>query len=217
MLHPVEIMLAILKNDGAVAPIIGALLLVMLTVLLGGLVAAAVMGDGIFGSISSSTPMAVIEVKDAVGGVPNAVQYKENYVILEHKGGDPLDLDSTFVVLAGDGSSYVGRVGSGGFKVYGHVTVKYFDLTPDGTCATYRSNNPCIEDGVWSVGEILVLNGDDSINGTDASTVRVSVGGHSDTSNNYGFRDGTEITVKVFDSVTDRVIAEDVVSVGTVQ
>ncbi|MGM0771705.1 MAG: type IV pilin [Halobacteriota archaeon] len=210
-------MFAILKNDGAVAPIIGALLLVMLTVLLGGLVAAAVMDDNIFGGISSSTPMAVIEVKDAVGGVPNAVQYKENYVILEHKGGDPLDLDSTFVVLNGDGSSYVGKVGSGGFKVYGQVTVKYFDLTPDGTCVTYRSNNPCIEDGFWSVGEVLVLNGDDSINGTDASTVLVSVGGYSDTSNNYGFREGAEITVKVFDSGTDRVIAEDVVSVGTVQ
>ncbi|MEL4306276.1 type IV pilin N-terminal domain-containing protein [Methanococcoides sp. LMO-2] len=209
-------MVAILKNDGAVAPIIGALLLVMLTVVLGGLVAAAVMGDGVFGSISSSTPMAVIEVKDAVGGVPNAVQYKENYLVLEHKGGDPLDLDSTFVVLSGDGSSYAGKVGYGGFKVYGQVTAKYFDLTPDGTCATYRSNNPCIEDGIWSVGEILVLNGDDSINGTDASTVRVSVGGYSDTSNNYGFKGGSEVSVKVFDSITDRVIAEDIVSVRPV-
>ncbi|WP_052402917.1 type IV pilin N-terminal domain-containing protein [Methanococcoides methylutens] len=206
-------MLAILKNDGAVAPIIGALLLVMLTVLLGGVVAAAVIGDGIFGSISSSTPMAMIEVKDAVGGVPNSVQYKENYVILEHKGGDPLDLDSTFVVLSGDGSSYVGKVGHGGFKVYGQVTAKYYDLTPSGTCATYKSNNPCIDDGLWSAGEFLVLNGDDSINGTDASTVRVSVGGYSDTSNNYGFRQGTLMTVKVFDSTTDRVIAEDIVSV----
>ncbi|WP_440953205.1 type IV pilin N-terminal domain-containing protein [Methanococcoides sp. FTZ1] len=210
-------MVAILKNDGAVAPIIGALLLVLLTVVLGGLVAAAVMGDGVFGSISSSTPMAVIDVKDAVGGVPNAVQYKENYLILEHKGGDPLDLDSTFIVLSGDGSSYVGKVGSGGFKVYGQVIAKYFDLTPDGTCATYRSNNPSIEDGVWSAGEVLVLNGDDSINGTDASTVRVSVGGYSDTSNNYGFREGAEVTVKVFDSITDRVIAEDVVSVRAVE
>lgn len=205
-------MVAILKNNAAVTPVIGVVLLVMLTVLLAAMVAAIVMSDGVFGSISSSTPMAMIEVKDAVGGVPNAVKYKENFVILEHKGGDPLDLDSTFIVLTGDGSSYVGAF-VGGSKVYGQTTVKYFDLTPSGTYATYKSNNPCIDDGLWSAGEELVLNGDDSINGTDASTVHVSVEGYSDTSNNYGFREGSLVTVKVFDSTTDRVIAEDVVSV----
>ncbi len=203
-------MVAIIKNNNAVAPVIGAVLLLILTVLLAGAVATTVVSTGSILSLSSSTPVAMIEVNDAVGGVPNAVQYKENFVILEHKGGDSLDLDSTFVVLSGEGSSYVGQVGNGGFKVYGQLTAKYFDLTPEGSCFTYISNNPCIDDGLWSAGEILVLNGDDSINGTDASTVHVSVDGYFDTSNNYGFKEGRIVTVKIFDSLTDRVICEDV-------
>ncbi|NPE31371.1 type IV pilin [Methanococcoides sp. SA1] len=210
-------MVAIIKNNSAVTPLLGAVLLLLLTVLLAGAVAATVVSNGSFLSLSSSTPMAMIEVNDAVGGVPNAVRYKENFVILEHKGGDPLDLDSTFVVLSGEGSSYVGQVCHGGFKAYGHVTAKYFDLTPEGSCSTYISNNPCIDDGLWSVGEILVLNGDDSINGTDASTVHVIVDGYFDTSNNYGFKDGGVVTVKIFDSLTDRVICEDVVTVRPVE
>jgi len=202
---------AIIKNNNAVAPVFGAVLLVILTVLLAGAVATTVVSTGSI--LSSSPPVAMIEVNDAVGGVPNAVKYKENFVILEHKGGDSLDLDSTFVVLSGEGSSYVGQVGNGGFKVYGQLTAKYFDLTPEGSFFTYISNNPCIDDGLWSVGEILVLNGDDSINGTDASTVHVSVDGYFDTSNNYGFKEGRIVTVKIFDSLTDRVICEDVVNV----
>jgi len=199
---------AIIKNNNAVAPVIGAVLLVILTVLLAGAVATTVVSNG--SVLSSSTPVAMIEVDDVVG---YGGGYKDNVVSLEHKGGDPLDLDSTFVVLSGEGSSYVGKVGDGGFMAYGHVTVKYFDLTPEGSRFTYISNNPCIEDGLWSVGEILVLDGDDSINGTDASTVHVSVDGYSDTSNNYGFKDGGSVTVKIFDSLTDRVICEDVVNV----
>lgn len=206
-------MVAIIKNNNAVAPVIGTVLLVLLIVLLAGAMATTIVSTGSVLSLSSSTPMVMIEVNDAVGGVPNAVKYKENFVILEHKGGDSLDLDSTFVVLSGEGSSYVGQVGNGGFKVYGHVTAKYFDLTPEGSCFTYISNNPCIDDGLWSTGEILVLNGDDSINGTDASTVHVSVDGYLDTSNNYGFKDGGTVTVKIFDSLTERVICEDIVEV----
>lgn len=206
-------MIYFLKNDDAVTPVLGVILMVLLTVVLAGAVAATVVSNSSVSSLSSSTPVAMIEVEDAVGGVPNTVQYKENYVTLEHRGGDSLNLDSTYIVLSGEGSSYVGKVGHGGFKAYGHVTAKYYDLTPEGSCITYLHNNPSIDDGLWSVGEVLVLNGDDSINGTDASTVHVSVDGYSDTSNNYGFRDATTVNVKIFDSLTDRIICEDIVTV----
>lgn len=209
-------MVAIIKNNNAVTPVLGAVLLVLLTVVLAGAVAVIVFSNGSGLSLSSSTPVAMIEVNDVVG---YASSYKNNFVSLEHKGGDPLDLDSTFIVLSGEGSSYVsqvgqvGQVGHVGFMAYGHVTVKYFDLTPEGSLLAYKRNNPCIEDGLWSAGEILVLDGDDSINGTDASNVHVSVDGYSDTSNNYGFNDGETVTVKIFDSLTNRVICEDTVKV----
>lgn len=203
-------MVAIIKNNNAVTPVLGAVLLVLLTVVLAGAVAVIVFSNGSGLSLSSSTPVAMIEVNDVVG---YASSYKNNFVSLEHKGGDPLDLDSTFIVLSGEGSSYVGKVCGGGSLAYGHVTVKYFDLTPEGSLLAYKRNNPCIEDGLWSAGEILVLDGDDSINGTDASNVHVSVDGYSDTSNNYGFNDGETVTVKIFDSLTNRVICEDTVKV----
>lgn len=203
-------MATIIKNNNAVTPVLGAVLLVLLTVVLAGAVAVIAFSNGSGLSLSSSTPVAMIEVNDVVG---YAAGYKDYIVSLEHKGGDPLDLDSTFIVLSGEGRSYIGKVGGGGGMAYGHVTVKYLDLTPEGSLLAYKRNNPCIEDGLWSAGEILVLDGDDSINGTDASTVHVSVDGYSDTSNNYGFNDGETVTVKIFDSLTDRMICEDVVYV----
>ncbi len=200
---------SIVKDCCAVTPLIGSILLVLLTFVFAGLVVVGVYGASMEKVDGSSTPVAMIEVTDALGGVPNEVRFKDNYVTLEHKGGDPLDLDTTFIILNGKGGGYVGQVAHGGFMVYGDVTAKYFDLTPSGTCYTYKSNNKdCIDDGLWSAGEVLVLNGDDSINGTDFSTVHVKVDGYSNTSNNYGFNYDNSISVKVFDTTTERFITD---------
>ncbi len=200
---------SIVKDCCAVTPLIGSILLILLAFAFAGLVVAGVYGESLDKVDGSSTPVAMIEVTDAVGGVPNEVRFKDNYITLEHKGGDALNLDTTFIILNGKGASYVGQVGNGGFKVYGDVTAKYFDLTPSGTFYTYNSNNnACIDDGLWSAGETLVLNGDDSINGTVFSTVHVKVDEHGNTSNNYGFYHDRTISVKVFDTTTERFITD---------
>jgi archaeal type IV pilus assembly protein PilA len=53
-----------------------------------------------------------------------------------------------------------------------------------------------------------VLCGQDSAIGTTKSSVEVSVDGDSDTSDNYGFKVGSEIILKVIDTKSSNVIAE---------
>ncbi|MDK2892526.1 type IV pilin [Methanohalophilus sp.] len=199
-------------NTHAMSPVMGTLLMLLLLVLLSAIVMAGLYGDHLAGKSEltfTPAPLAIIEIEDIEGGIPNDVRYRENYIRLVHVNGDSLDLDSTFIVLEGQGSSYIGKVGAGGEKVTGHLVVRYHDLTPDGSISDYKNRNPAIEDQKWSTGEMLILNGDDSINGTDASSVTVTVNGLKNTSNNYGFIQGTTVTVKVFDSRTQRIIAED--------
>ncbi len=201
-------------SDNAVAPIFGAVLIVLLTFVLAVATVAAVYNDGAIERINSAltkTPAAVIEVEGIVGGIqsePNTIRFDQNYITLMHKSGDSLVTSSTNIILSGDGSSYVGVVSSGGHYEYGDVMVKYTNLAYDGKVSEYSSTNPAFDDGLWSTGEKLILWGKDSIDGTDASTVLVSANGISNTSNNYGFKSGTTVTIKIFDKTTQRIIAE---------
>ncbi len=201
-------------SDNAVAPIFGAVLIVLLTFVLAVATVAAVYNDGAIEHINNAltkTPAAVIEIEGIVGCVPNPPQsggYPDNYIRLVHKSGDPLILDSTFVILSGDGSSYVGIMFNGGYIAYGDVVVKYTDLTQNDKNVLFLQHNPALDDGAWSTGEHLTLWGKDSINGTDASSVLVSVNGISNTSNNYGFDTGTTVTIKIFDKTTQRIVAK---------
>jgi len=212
--------LVIKDNDNAVSPILGTVLILLLTFVLAVATVAAVYNDGAIERINNAltkTPTAVIEIEGVVGGIrsdPNTIRFDQNYITLMHKGGDSLSLDSTFVILSGDGNSYVsvvgqvGHVGHVGGNEYGDIVVNYVDLTKSGKLSTYKTRNPPLDDNLWSAGEQLILRGDDSINGTDASTVLVSVNGISNTSNNYGFKSGTTVTIKIFDKTTQRIIAE---------
>ena len=197
-------------NDNAASPILGAVLMVFLTFVLAVATVAAVYNDGAVERISNSltkTPAAVIEIEGIVGGVPNAVQYAENYISLVHKSGDSLALDSTFILISGDGSSHIGTFPIF-TKVEGEVITEYVDLTTTGKRSTYRIRNPSLDDDIWSTGEQLILRGDDSIDGTNTSTVLVTVNGISNTYNNYGFSSSSTVTIKIFDKTTKRIIAE---------
>ena len=200
-------------NDNATSPVFGAVLIILLTFVLAVATVAAVYNDGAVERISNSltkTPVAVIEIEGIVGGIqsePNIIRFDQNYITLMHKSGDSLVLDSTNIILSGYGSSYVGVFGSGHLE-YGNVMLKYTNLAYDGKVSEYKTTNPALDDDLWSTGEQLILRGDDSINGTDASTVLVSVSGISNTSNNYGFKSGTTVTIKIFDKTTKRIIAE---------
>lgn len=186
--------------------------MVLMTVLLSVVVVGAIYSGDFNERMNNAltpTPLAVIEIEKIEGGIPNDVRYEENYIRLVHVSGNWLNLDSTFIVLEGQGSSYVGKVAAGGKKVTGDLVIRYHDLTPEGSISDYENRNPAIKDHKWSTGESLILNGDDSVNGTDASSVSVTVNGLENTSNNYGFVQGTTVTMKVFDSRTQRLIAED--------
>ncbi|MDK2833618.1 MAG: hypothetical protein PWP14_371 [Methanolobus sp.] len=181
--------------------------MILLTILLAGITASVVYGKDYSTSLKPA-PMAVIEVESVVGGVPDRVRYEENFIVLTHRGGDSLQTDSTKILINGEGSSYTGAVTRGGVKRYGNLLAVYEDLEYEGKIPLYKKRNVDLSDGVWSAGEKLVLNGYDSINGTTASSVLVSINGMSNTSNNYGLKQNTIITIKVFDRESNKIIAE---------
>lgn len=193
----------------AMSPVLGVVLMLFLTILLAGITISSVYGGGIASSLVN-VPMALIEVEYVEGGMPNYpnyVRYEENFLYLKHMGGDPLPADSTQIVITGEGSSYEGVVPHG-TRHYGQVFISYDNLLFDGKIPLYASRNADLSDGVWSAGEELVLNGDDSINGGVSSSVSVSINGIMKTSNNYGLKESNMATIKIFDSRSKRIIFE---------
>lgn len=146
-----------------------------------------------------------VEIEFIEGGVPNDIRYRENFITLAHKGGDPLPLENMQIFIVGQGSSYTGVVAHGGRIVKGEVQVTYLDLCPAGKDPHYTTRNPCIADGYWSVGEVIVLNGDDGLG--QNSTVRVQVGSTTNTSNNFGFQKGTKVNIKIIENPSHRLIS----------
>jgi hypothetical protein len=134
---------------------------------------------------------------------------KNNTIILLHEGGSPLPIDAVSIKISGYGNSYKGVADGNGTKVVGNAEVFYQNLSSTGKNTKYKSKNKeVLSDNLWSVGEKLTLHGDDSAIGSISSSVKVSVNGDSDTSDNYGFKVGSEITIKVIDVKNRNVIAE---------
>ena len=198
--------LVLLDNKCAMSPILGVVLMLLLTIVLAGITVSAVYSDEMLSSMKP-TPVADIDVIYIEGGVPDKVSLKKNFICLQHMGGDSLELDSTMIIISGEGSSYTGVFGHGS-KLYGNTVINYKNLMFDGKITKYASRNQNLLDGMWSAGENLILNGDDSINGTSASSVSVCTNGVTNTSNNYGLKENTMITIKIFDIQTQRLIAE---------
>ena len=195
------------QRENAVSSVMGFILMVCLTVVLAAAIMAFVWGVG-GTEVLAKPPMAIIEVQWVEGGVPDNVRYDENMICLEHMGGDPLELGSTSIVICGQGSSFVGKVGSGGKKMFGDLVVKYSHLGSDGKYLSYSERSPALEDNVWSPGECLLLNGYDGNNTDDELSVFVSVEGLSNTSNHYGFMEGTVVDVRILDSDTHSLISQ---------
>lgn len=201
----------LISGNGAVSPVIGVILMLLLTVLLAGITVSAVYGDDISGSMGKA-PMAVIEIESVVGGVPYigypyGIKYEKNFIVLSHKGGDILQANTTYVTISGEGASTLGSWPSYTIPK-GDLFVRYDDLTINRKKSVYASNNPAIQDGVWSAGENLVLNGKDGDVGNDPSSVHASVNGMTNNYDNYGLKENSVITIKVFDRDTDKLIAE---------
>ena len=198
-------------SDNATSPVFGAMLIILLTFVLAVATVAAVYNDDAIERITNSltkTPAAVIDTKiiENYGS-----SYRDINIKIWHKGGDSLTLDSTFIILSGKGTSQIGVFGFPGFKKEsGDITVKYPNLAYDGKRQEkyIDTNNATLDDGLWSTGEQLILNGEDSSSGINASTVIVTVNGISSDYDNYGFKSGTTVTIKIFDKNTQRIVAE---------
>jgi FlaG/FlaF family flagellin (archaellin) len=195
------------KHDNtALSPVIGIILLILLTVLLVGITVSAVYGKDYSTSLKPA-PMAVIEIESVVGGVPK-VHFEENFIVLVHKGGSPLQADSTIIIVNGQGCSPTGVIGQGGSNKFGDILTVYDGLVYHGKNSQYASRNQNISDGVWSPGETVVLNGRDSPTGNAFSSVHVTIKGMTNTSDNYGLKQNSVITIKVFDRDSNKIIAE---------
>ncbi|WP_406660178.1 type IV pilin N-terminal domain-containing protein [Methanolobus sp. ZRKC3] len=190
-------------NDSAVSPLIGVIMMLFLTLLFAGITFSVVYDDG-FSSLNKA-PMAFIEVKSVEGGVPDNARYIDNYIILLHRSGEPLQADATQIIITGQGSAFTGTFFNGE-KRYGDVFVNYADISFSGKENEYALENPAISDGLWSAGERLILNGGDGF--THNTSVFVRVNGFENTSNNYGLKEGGDVTIKVFDRNTHTIIAE---------
>lgn len=197
------------------SPVVGSLLLLLITFVLVGAIVSSVDLSG--GRTNFQPLVAKITLESCEGGTYGAgkvsqwVTFKENHIVLIHEGGDSLSLDSISIRISGYGNSFQGNISNGtGKRAEGNVEVIYMDLSQNGKNQKYYvvNNNATLEDGSWDVGERLVLCGKDSAVGAVKSSVKVSVDGNDNTSDNYGFKAGTEITLKIIDSRGRNVIAE---------
>ncbi|AKB26967.1 hypothetical protein MSSIT_0248 [Methanosarcina siciliae T4/M] len=202
------------SSPEGLSPIVGSLLLLLMVFVLAGAIASSINLSG--SRTNFQYPMARITLESCEGGLygvgPDSerARLEENQFVLMHEGGDPLPLDSVSIKIFGYGNSYQGIPGNGGSPLSGELSVFYRDLGSGGknsTCYVVH-NSATLEDGLWDVGERLVLCGQDSAVAAVESSVKVGVDGNYNTSDNYGFKAGTEITLNVVDSKGRNVIAK---------
>lgn len=198
----------------AITPIIGSILLLLITLALVGIV--SISAFDLSGSKAGFQPqMALITLESCEGGLfgigPMAERatLEENRIVLLHEGGSSLPLDSTSIRILGYGNSYRGIPGRGGTPLIGNLSISYLNINITGKNPDYETRNRAVlKDGLWSAGENLILCGQDSSVSRIDSSVKVNVNGIGNTSDNFGFKAGSEINLKVIDSEGKNVIAE---------
>lgn len=201
------------SDSEAISPVVGSILMLLISVVLVG--ASALTFFNIVGEGTISEPlMAHISLESCEGGLRYAPKgenstFENNTIVLIHQGGSPLPGDAICIQIFGTGNAYQGDVGKGGIFLKGDTEVIYQNLSPTGKNPKYESKNKeILKDNFWSAGEKLTLHGDDSAIGSIVSSVKVSVNGDGNTSDNYGFKVGSEIIIKVIDVKSRNFVAE---------
>lgn len=209
------------ENDEAVTPIIGIVVIVGLTVVM--FVAVAAISVFSF-ALPESAPQAKIVVEDVKGGLrydTPPVNFNENWIILYHEWGESLNTSGTKIQIRGYGETQDNTFGAEGTPVKGNILVEYMNLGYSGKLEVgpnqnypysleyhgYKFHNPDLSDGSWSAGDKLTLNGQDSKNSGDSSTVKVYMDGVTKTSNNWRFSKSGQITITVMDIATNQAIS----------
>jgi FlaG/FlaF family flagellin (archaellin) len=196
--------------ESAASSVIGVVLLVSMTVIMVSVIALSIFAYGAFEP--RPVPEAKIMVMEANGGLASSgTSFKNNTILLKHKGGDSLDIKNTKVIIIGAGQSHRGfgstYIPSESPHV-GNVQVIYLNLTIYGKDPIYETHNRLtFQDGLWAPGETFLLSGDDGGDSNDKeSSVWVTVNGDGDTSNNYGFKVREKMFITMIDTVTDQII-----------
>jgi len=199
------------SESEAITATIASLLLLVVTVALVGIVANVCDFSG--SSAFSQTPVAKITIESCEGGLSNSgpsserATFGKNSIVLMHEGGSDLPLDTVSIKISGYGNSYQGTANGSGRMLTGDMEVSYKNLSPKEKNTTYMNqNNATLNDDFWNTGEKLILHGRDSK--SIHSSVKVNVGELGETKNNYGFKAGSEITVRVIDTKSNNIISE---------
>lgn len=198
----------------AFTPVVGTILLLLITLALAGIIASTAFNfsDEKAGSQPQIARITLESCRGGLFGIGPMAQraaLENNSIVLVHEGGSPLPLNSTSVRIYGYGNSYKGIPGHGGSPVIGNLSISYLNLGKTGKNPNYEiRNRALLKDSFWSAGEKLVLCGQDSPVSRIDSSVKVSVNGAGNTSDNYGFKAGSEINLKVIDAEGKTIIAE---------
>lgn len=210
------------ENKDAVSPVVGAILLVGLTVIMISITAVFVHSF----SIPESAPQAKIVVVEAKGGLPSkygsrGIGFDDNTILVKHKGGDSLRTNDTKIIIRGYGQSHrpctIGDectyVPSASPYV-DETTVVYNDATTLLKDNSYKRDNPSLNNGFFSPGDSLLLSGDDRGDSEDdKSSVVVFVAGDGNTSNKYAFKNDTIVTITFIDIPSNQIIVSTSASV----
>lgn len=210
------------ENKSAVSPVIGVILMVAITVIMASTIAASVF---LFNP-AAKAPYAVIEIKEVKGGLrydsPN-VNFNENWIILFHEGGDSLEINKTKILIRGYGETQNITTGTPGSLSRGDIIIDYTDLGFSGKLESrptwntepysfeyhgYEFHNYGLNDGYWSAGEKLILNGQDSISGNESSSIKVQINNIAKTSNNWRLSGGKNIDITIIDISSQQIIAK---------
>lgn len=198
----------------AFTPVVGSILLLLITLALAGIIASTVFNfsGGEAGFMPQTARITLESCKGGlfgIGPMAERVALENNSIVLVHEGGSSLSLNSTSIRISGYGNSYKGIPGHGGGPISGNISVSYLNLGKEGKNPNYEIRNRAVlKDSFWSAGEKLVLCGQDSTVSRIDSSVKVSVNGVGNTSDNYGFKAGSEINLKVIDAEGKTIIAE---------
>ena len=187
--------------------------LLLIVFVLVGAVASSINLSG--GRTNFQQPMARITLESCEGGIygvgPKQMGHglKENQIVLMHEGGDPLPLDSISIRISGYGNSFQGNISKGsGKRIEGDVDVLYLDLSQrEKIRTTLFKTAQFLKTAPGMSGKNCSL-WEDSAIGTIESSVKASVDGDDKTSDNYGFKAGSEITLMVIDRKGRNVLAE---------
>lgn len=213
------------ESEDAASPLIGIILFVGLSVAM--VLAILVMSVFTFtppesaSLINTPAKIEVVEVEVGLFNDTPPVNFNENWIIMDHKMGSPLDIAKTKIQIKGYGETQDNTFGNVGQSVRGDITIEYTNLGYDGKEAKsnrnnypysqdyhgYEFHNPDLSDGSWSPGERLTLNGEDSKSSGESSTVKVYMDGVTKTDNNWRINKSRQITVTVMDAATNQIIA----------